>query len=722
MLRAVLFLLLFLIISCQDKTEETTIPQSNTPATPIHSQELPKFSMFIHWGLYSIPGGVWNGKNVTKGYSEQIRAHGNIAKEEYTQLAAQFNPSNWDPDQIVALAKEAGMQSIVITSKHHDGFSLFNTRHSSFDVMDATPYKRDIIKELSEACRQQGIGFGIYFSLIDWHLETGSGISSHNADPITPELEELNANQIEELVTQYGPLDQFWFDMGSPSLEQSQRFRDIVKTHQPDCFISSRISNNLGDFYVMGDNQYPDYQIDAPWQVPASMFDETWGYRSWQARGNVNDKVAEKLTQLMNVNCEGGSYLLNIGPKGDGSLVEFEVDVLRGIGNWMNKFSNSIYNSQRSPWGIRSWGGVSHDPVQKKLFLHLTDYPEDNILKLYGLNSAIDDAYPLIDPNTKLAINRSGNNFGLDVSGGYTRHPVINTFVIQYSGDLTIIPIKQVYPQQNQYELTLKNANSYKAFMGSNYYETIPVNTRITWDLYSNISSTYQVEAQYTNQESGKTIWVKAGNGSPQEITLENTNPIEIPAPNSVAYSDFKYVNPPYSPASMEYTHGQLYNLSFKQKWGYGSGREWVDYPGWEQGDIVELPGGELSALYVAQSIYSPEPQILMSSIGSDDGLVVWSNGELIAKTLTPAVPKPQKVLLEIPLQGGNNQLIYKFYNTSGSFHTTVQHDVVVARFHQDLGQVNLEPGIPTRIEIYGDNPKQDLGLINFKIVVKPLN
>ena len=234
-----------------------------------------KFSMFIHWGLYSIPGGVWKGKQIEKGYSEQIQAHAAIPKDEYAALAKQFNPSKWDPDHIVQIAKQAGMQSIVFTAKHHDGFCLFASNETDFDVVDGTPFGRDVVKELADACARGGLKFGLYYSLIDWHHPAGSPISNSNSDPINPDLHAYNLAQVRELLTNYGPIDQLWFDMGAPTPEQSNDYRDLVKSLQPDCQISSRVWNQDGDFYVMGDNQYPEVSIDAPWQVPASMFDET---------------------------------------------------------------------------------------------------------------------------------------------------------------------------------------------------------------------------------------------------------------------------------------------------------------------------------------------------------------------------------------------------------------------------------------------------------------
>jgi alpha-L-fucosidase len=225
-----------------------------------------KFSMFIHFGIYSALAGVWEGRPVTRGLSEQIQAHAGIYSDTYAHVADSFDPVRWNADSIALLAKDAGMRSIVITSKHHDGFCMFHSAYTDFNIVDATPFKRDVVKELSDACKRHGLRFGVYFSLIDWHFPQASPISSHNSDFITPEHHQYNMRQVTELMTKYGTISEIWFDMGSQSASQSKELADLVHSLQPDCMISSRIGNDQGDFTVMGDNQEPNYKIGVPWQ------------------------------------------------------------------------------------------------------------------------------------------------------------------------------------------------------------------------------------------------------------------------------------------------------------------------------------------------------------------------------------------------------------------------------------------------------------------------
>lgn len=315
----------------------------NTPEKPNKAWSERRFSMFIHWGLYSQLGGVWNNKPVEQGYSEQIQSFAGIFSDYYAATARTFKGEKWNADSIAALAKAAHMQSIVMTAKHHDGFSMYPTRYSKYNITDATPFGRDPLMELSKACEKAGLKFGIYFSLIDWNFPQAYPISSHNADPVTPEHHAHNLNQVRELLTNYGPISEVWFDMGALTREQSKELYDLVTGLQPGCMVSGRLGNDFGDFAVMADNACPDYPIGIPWQTAGSVFKETWGYRSWQKRDDLPGKIAEKIRTLKNVVRHGGNYLLNIGPRGDGSVVEFERDLLLAMGNWLQDSSKVLY-------------------------------------------------------------------------------------------------------------------------------------------------------------------------------------------------------------------------------------------------------------------------------------------------------------------------------------------------------------------------------------------
>ena len=341
-----------------------------------------KYSMFIHFGLYSHFGGVWDGEPVRRGYSEQIQSFAGIFSDWYAEEAGSFNPEAFNADEIARLAKEGGMRSIVFTSKHHDGFCMFDTRTTDYSSVKMMPCARDFVRELSQACANHGLKFGLYFSLIDWNYPHAYPISSHNADFITPQHHEFNKAQVRELLTEYGPVSELWFDMGSLEPSQSRELYDLVKELQPECMVSGRLGHDVYDFAVMADNKLPKSALHAPWQSAASMFPETWGYRSWQERGRVEDKVAEKLRSLIKVVAHGGNYLLNIGPASDGSVVPFEAEVIRSIGSWLSENGDAIYGAQPSPFDEEfEWGDVT--VKGDNMYLHLTGkYPKEGYIEL----------------------------------------------------------------------------------------------------------------------------------------------------------------------------------------------------------------------------------------------------------------------------------------------------------------------------------------------------
>jgi len=340
-----------------------------------------KFGLMMHWGIYSVAGGIWQGKQIPD-YNEQIMHRAKIPWADYVSLLDGFTAARWDPDAIAQLAGEAGMRYIVITTKHHDGFNLWHTKLTDFNAVDAAAAHCDVLKALSDACARQGVKFGTYYSLIDWHYPGAAPMSETNSDPITPALELFSVGQLRELLTGYGPLCEIWFDMGMPTPAQSRTFADLVHQLQPDCRISGRLWNGCDDFMECGDNETPNYWFDGPWESSVTMFHETWGYRSWQERNSVADKVREKVRDVAFVTARGGNYLLNIGPRGDGSIVEFDAEVLKGIGQWMKVHGEAIYDSEPQPYLPLDFGYATGCPG--RLYLYVATPPADGVLRIPG--------------------------------------------------------------------------------------------------------------------------------------------------------------------------------------------------------------------------------------------------------------------------------------------------------------------------------------------------
>jgi len=365
-----LMLLSLLLGGCHMSTApaEPDIASADHAKTRLaHWQQL-GYGMFIHWGLYSELGGVWQGQPVSEGYSEQIQGWGGISSAEYANVATRFDAARFDADSICELAHKAGARYIVVTSKHHDGFVMFETGSSDYNIVQRTPFARDPLKLLAQACRKRDVGFAVYFSLIDWHAGHAPEVQQ-NSNPIPLDMEPLIEQQLTELMTGYGPITEVWFDMGAPTREQSRRFVDIVRRHQPEAAINGRIWNNAGDFVTLGDNQPPPAGMLPPFQVPASIYHATWGYRSWQLRDDLEGKVRELIAGLVQARAAGGNYLINIGPDGSGAVVPFEAEVLGAMGDWLRRHDEVALTA--SPAGLppQSWGSVMMDEAGLILFV-----------------------------------------------------------------------------------------------------------------------------------------------------------------------------------------------------------------------------------------------------------------------------------------------------------------------------------------------------------------
>jgi alpha-L-fucosidase len=433
-----------------------------------------KFGMFIHFGLYSVAGGMWNGKRVNNGYSEQILANAPIPPKDYEALARQFDPQHFDPDAIVALAKAAGMTFIVITAKHHDGFNLFHTAQTPYNAVDATPYHKDIVKALADACARGGLKFGVYYSTIDWHHPGGNTYIEGNSNPITPAQEAFNVAQLKELMSHYGPIAEIWFDMGKPTPAQSAHFAHTVHALQPQTMISGRVWNHYGDFAVMGDNGEPDVAMELPWQAPASMFPDTWGYRSWEQRNDPQAKVRENITRLVRVVSQGGNYILNIGPEGDGSVVPYEAQVLRGIGAWLKRNGEAIYGTRKQPFAPVDFGYATVGA--HALYLFVDKLPPDRRLHLPGLaDTAFGPAYRLGVPASTVDVRRDGADVSvsLDALVGHDADSNIDAFmpviVLPLKRPLRVRPRAIAAASGGTFQLTPAQAERYLNYNGEGY-------------------------------------------------------------------------------------------------------------------------------------------------------------------------------------------------------------------------------------------------------------
>jgi alpha-L-fucosidase len=495
-------LLAFLLFACCTLAQPAPRPSEGT----IREWQSRRYGMFIHFGLFSTLGGVWKGKQYSGNYSEQIQSDAHIPESEYAALAGRFNPVRWDPDAIVRLAEDAGMKFIVLTAKHHDGFNMFATKQSTYNSLDATPYKRDIVKGLAEACRRRGMPFGVYYSTIDWHF--GDIPDPKNDNPISRAHEEFNVAQLRELLSGYGALSEIWFDMGHPTPLQSRHFAETVHQLQPECLISGRVWNSEGDFSETGDDAIPDYVTDEPWESPASIFSETWGYRSWQKQTPMNEKIREQIIRLVKVTSRGGNYILNIGPKGDGSVVEYEAEVLRGTGQWLRQNGEAIYGTSPQPFRKLDFGYAT--VKGNSLYLFVEQWPVDGRLRLPGLKNHILEARWL---NSEVAgrLLTEGDAGGAAVvvptlpGGDFL--PVVK---VTLDGTIKVQPTVAEPGRDGTIRLAAADAERFFNNNGEGYYDA-PTIRGLKWDFAVKRAGRYRVEVSYKTGPFSRVVDIQIG-------------------------------------------------------------------------------------------------------------------------------------------------------------------------------------------------------------------
>ncbi|MFA6290888.1 MAG: alpha-L-fucosidase [Victivallales bacterium] len=363
-----------------------------------------RFGMFVHWGLYSNPAGIWNGRKMKHGYSEWLQASEHIPRKEYRKLAEKFNPVGFNAEEWIREAKNAGMKYFLITAKHHDGFALWPSKASSYNVMDATPFKRDILGELAAACKKFDIKLGFYYShWQDWEGTGGDVCSVHmeNEEYVHPSQEEFGKYwrnkclaQVRELIENYDPYF-LWFDTWSDKSfsyiteAREDELISLIRKLSTKCLVNSRIQflrpSDKVDFISTMDNSFPAEGFTKPWETSGTL-NHSWAYHSmdfgWRS-------TRQLLQNLIGNAALGGNYQLNVGPMGDGCFQTAATRRLHEIGVWLEVNGESIYGTQASPIGKMSWGRITSRPLENnktRLYLHLWEFTPGTALLVNGLH------------------------------------------------------------------------------------------------------------------------------------------------------------------------------------------------------------------------------------------------------------------------------------------------------------------------------------------------
>ena len=508
-----------------------------------------RYGMFIHWGVYSGAEGYWKGEKLRddNNYAEWIYYRNRIEKEEYVTLLDRFDWDRIDPEEWVILAKKAGMKYLTFTAKHHDGFALWDSDVSDYDVADYTNPSRDIVKELSQACKKHGIKFGLYYShWVDWAHPYGwdhtREIYELPKEKYDQYWQEKVIPQMRELLTKYGNIDMIWFDMwihhsdAIVTKEQLMQLKRLIRELQPNCLVNSRLGLSMEedsdiDFKTLGDNQLGDQKEDFPWQSPATV-SHSWGYHRTDTEWKSISTLLQSLIGNVSLN---GNFMLNIGPRADGTVPHEMKQRLLEIGQWLNVNGESVYGASAFdlPKDQHDWGRITKKKMSDggtRLYLHLFNWPYNEKLNVTGVTFQPEKIYMLSD--------KQENGLEYEHNGAITTvqlpelktNPYVPVVVVEYEGYPGIKQGLVARTISGGFSLTPDNAGSMEGettVMPAKKRGSIPAHLRIqekslfNWRIYVNEPKTLQADVSCSFQgerPAGRIKFAAAGSSVEHEV------------------------------------------------------------------------------------------------------------------------------------------------------------------------------------------------------------
>ncbi len=500
-----------------------------------------RFGMFIHWGIYSGAEGYWKGEKIRNNndYAEWIFYRNQIGKDEYLTLLDRFDWGKINPEEWVILAKKSGMKYITITAKHHDGFALWDSKIGTYDLGDHTTPKRDIIKEMADACKKHGIKLCLYYShWVDWEHKYGWD-HSKEVYGITPEeydqyWQEKVIPQMRELLTNYGEISMIWFDMwinhsqSIVSKKQLLQLKDLIREQQPNCLVNSRLGLSMEedpdiDFKTLGDNELGNKKEDFPWQSPATVA-HSWGFHSSDTQWKSTSTLLKSLINNVSLN---GNFMLNIGPRANGD-VPYEIQQrMLEMGKWLEINGESIYGAEAFDLNnnLHDWGKITCKKTQTgtKLYLHVFNWPLNKELYLTGVKTKPSSVYLLADKQkSPIHFSFSGAFIKIQLPS-LQPDPYVSVIVLEYDEQPLIEQGIAAKTVDGGYSLTPENQISKEPTSvtqpisrGGTVPEHIIVNKKQTfrWKVYIDQPGEKNIDVSYSfqNNQRKSQIVFKAAN------------------------------------------------------------------------------------------------------------------------------------------------------------------------------------------------------------------